>query len=74
MCGQYELDRVAVPVLGEYGQTREAHGHGQERGDRPTEPQRLDHGLVVLHGQVTLHLHLVSAVDGHVREHAAHDQ
>jgi len=69
-----QLDRVTVPVLGEYGQAREAHGQRQERGYWPTEPQGPDRGTVVLHGQVTLHLHLVDTVHRDVREHSTQHQ
>jgi len=72
--GVYQLDRVAVPVHGEYGQSREAHGQRQESGYRPAEPQGPYRGSVVLHGQVTLHLHLVDTVHRDVREHAAQHQ
>lgn len=68
------LDRVAVSINSEHGQPREAHGQRQERGDRPADPQRAYSGTAVPGGLVTLHLHLVGAVDRNVRKRAAHDQ
>lgn len=71
---QYQLDGVAVPILGEHGQARKAHDHGQKRRNWPAEPQRPDRRSIILGGQVPLHLHLVGAVHGHVCHRAAQRQ
>lgn len=71
---EYQLDRIAVSVLGEYSQSCEAHGHRHESGYWPVEPQRPDGGFIVLHGQITLHLHLVDTVHRDICEHSTHHQ
>lgn len=65
-----QLDGVAVSVLREYCQAREAHGQRQECSNWPTKPQSLNYGIIVLHGQVTLYLDLVGTIYRDVRKYS----
>lgn len=72
--GSYLLNGVTVVISRVDGEAGKARGHREKSEQRPREPQRSYGGLVVLHGEVALHLHLIDSVQGAVDEDAADSQ